>query len=284
MQTAHAIADFAYTFPFEFKKWKEESNSIISLSIKDENKLLEFCGVLDGKNIKFVKFFEPDVNEYTAICIEATEESRNLCKKFPLAGKRFLTEKDKLIHDMSKTFQFETQSVLEHGKSVWKYFEQIHKCLLTGETNGNLKIPQIFLDFAVHLTTNLHPLDIIKQYCIFHDCGKPYCLEYDSEGKKHFTDHANVSYQAYKKVFTDDPNTEIISRLIQNDMDIHLLKDSGVEDFLKKDKNDIITHLVVGLSELLSNAQMFGGYDSTSFKIKYKSLEQRAKKILKTYE
>jgi hypothetical protein len=57
------------------------------------------------------------------------------------------------------------------------------------------------------------------------------------------------------------------------------LKDADVETFMQKPIKDICTHLIVGLAELLSNAQMFGGYESTSFKIKLKSLTQRTKKI-----
>lgn len=42
-----------------------------------------------------------------------------------------------------------------------------------------------------------------------------------------------------------------------------------------------ITLLITGLSEIHSNAKMFGGTDSTSFKIKLKSITQRGKQIFK---
>jgi hypothetical protein len=38
--------------------------------------------------------------------------------------------------------------------------------------------------------------------------------------------------------------------------------------------------LLTGLCELHSNAQMFGGIDSTSFKIKFKQLERLGKKVI----
>jgi hypothetical protein len=61
-------------------------------------------------------------------------------------------------------------------------------------------------------------------------------------------------------------------------MDIHLLKAGGVEEFAKKPH--ALTLLLTGLAEVHSNANMFGGIESTSFKIKYKSICQRGKQIL----
>ena len=61
-------------------------------------------------------------------------------------------------------------------------------------------------------------------------------------------------------------------------MDIHLLKSDGVESFSKHPY--ALTLLIVGLSEIHSNSQMFGGIGSTSFKIKLKSITQRGKQII----
>jgi hypothetical protein len=61
-------------------------------------------------------------------------------------------------------------------------------------------------------------------------------------------------------------------------MIIHTLKDVGVENF-SKNKN-CTTHLVVGLAEIYANSKMFGGFESESFKIKFKQLERRGKAIL----
>jgi hypothetical protein len=61
-------------------------------------------------------------------------------------------------------------------------------------------------------------------------------------------------------------------------MDIHLLKSTGVDEFCKNPF--AMTLLLTGLAEVHSNAQMFGGLDSTSFKIKFKSINQRGKQIL----
>jgi len=61
-------------------------------------------------------------------------------------------------------------------------------------------------------------------------------------------------------------------------MDIHTLKSEGVDEFCKNPY--ALTLLLTGLAEIHSNAAMFGGMDSTSFKIKWKCLNQRSKQII----
>lgn len=87
VQSCHSIADFADQFPTEFKKWKEDSNSIISLSAKSEQHLL----VLFDKFSQLtpcVKFFEPDVNAYTSITLLGTPEVRKKLSHLSLIGKK----------------------------------------------------------------------------------------------------------------------------------------------------------------------------------------------------
>jgi hypothetical protein len=61
-------------------------------------------------------------------------------------------------------------------------------------------------------------------------------------------------------------------------MKIHLLSSDGVEEFCKNP--NVITLLIVGLCEVHSNSKMFGGFESESFKIKMKKINQRGKKII----
>ena len=96
----------------------------------------------------------------------------------------------------------------------------------------------------------------------------------DDEGKRHFPNHAEVSYNTYLQLF----GNEQVAQLIRMDMDIHLLKSEQIEEFAKRP--EAITLLLTGLAEVHSNAAMFGGIESTSFKIKYKQIEKRGKQIL----
>ena len=107
-----------------------------------------------------------------------------------------------------------------------------------------------------------------------HDCGKPFCITINEDGRRHFPNHAEVSYQTFSQLYNDP----IAAELIRRDMDIHLLKADGVDDFCNSPM--AITSLIVGIAEIHSNASMFGGIGSTSFKIKNKSISQRGKQII----
>jgi peptidyl-tRNA hydrolase len=86
VQSNHSIADFAYEFPHTFKKWKLESNSIICLSVKNEEELLKLYEKF-SKLTQCSKFFEPDINGWTSICLYGTPEIRKSLSHLPLTLK-----------------------------------------------------------------------------------------------------------------------------------------------------------------------------------------------------
>ena len=86
MQSAHAIAEFAAEHTQTFKEWKKQSNSIICLSVKDEESLLKLFEKLDKKTA-CSSFYEPDVNAFTAICVYGTSEIRKSLSHLPLVLK-----------------------------------------------------------------------------------------------------------------------------------------------------------------------------------------------------
>lgn len=86
VQTAHSIADFAHQHPQYFNEWKEKSNSIISLSVDSEEKLIKYYDKL-SKITPCSIFFEPDVNQYTSICVYGTPEVRKKLSHLPLSLK-----------------------------------------------------------------------------------------------------------------------------------------------------------------------------------------------------
>ena len=165
-------------------------------------------------------------------------------------------------------------SILDHGNMVHDYFMDLISYLNNEPTQFDWRMPSWIDDNKKFLLDNLMPMDILKQYQIYHDIGKPYCLTIDGEGKRHFPDHANVSYQIWINLDGD----EVIGNLIKSDMDIHLLKSEELENF--SNRPEAISLLLTGLSEVHANASLFGGIQSTSFKIKLKHIDKRGKQIL----
>ena len=136
------------------------------------------------------------------------------------------------------------------------------------------KIPEWIYAEKDLILKSLPDRKTLKLYTIMHDCGKPLCLEIDQEGRRHFPNHAKISYEVFTKFY----QAPIAAELILHDMDIHTLKAEGVEEFCKN--HYAIPLLLSGVAEIHSNAKMFGGMDSTSFKIKWKCISQRGKQIM----
>lgn len=170
---------------------------------------------------------------------------------------------------MASTKQTETQSVLEHGLSVWNYTKKILNKDLVG-----FKIPNWLVLNYDNILNNIHDEDIIKAYNIFHDCGKPKCHIVDDHGKSHFPNHAEVS----KEVWNSHFDNETVGNLIGLDM---LLHTATADEIVGMNLNikDSMTLLITALAEIHSNAEMFGGIESDSFKIKWKKLDRRGKML-----
>ena len=177
---------------------------------------------------------------------------------------------------MRECEQTKGQSVLDHGISVKNYLFDLLDHLRNGTPlKYEWKLPDWIYSERDFILSNIVDDETLSLYTKFHDIGKPFCTEIDTEGKRHFPNHAQVSYEVFKSIFSNKTAAE----LILHDMDIHLLKAEGVEEFCKNPY--AITLLISGLSEINSNAQMFGGIDSINFKIKIKNITQRGKQIIK---
>lgn len=169
--------------------------------------------------------------------------------------------------------QTEYQSVYQHGVSVRDHILKLIDFLEDGLIPDNWKIPDWFIKYRNQIKKHLLPIHIIEQYAVFHDCGKPYCLIFDQNGKRHFPDHPSVSY----KTWINAGGTEQIAKLILWDMRIHTMKADEIDEFVLHP--EAITLLIAGLAEVHSNAKMFGGIESESFKIKYNQINRRGKVI-----
>lgn len=169
--------------------------------------------------------------------------------------------------------QTNSQSVYQHGLSVRDHIFELISFLETGRINGDWKLPSWMHEHREHILNALLPKDIIEEYAVFHDCGKPFCLSIDSDGKRHFPNHAEVSYQTWLKT----TGNEQVAKLIRMDMIIHTMKAADIPEFIKHP--EAITLLIAGLAEVHSNAKMFGGLESDSFKIKWNQINKRGKAI-----
>lgn len=175
---------------------------------------------------------------------------------------------------MKNYYQFNNLSVLGHGLAVKRKASRLVK----GDFEG-FTLPDWFKDNFQSISECIYDWKVIKRYAIWHDCGKPYCRTVDPEGKQHFDSHAEKSKETFLKV----SQNQVIADLIGNDMVLHTIKANELDTMLKSGKlsrPDGFTLLVVAFAELHANAEMFGGTESVSFKIKYKQLDKRGKQIL----
>lgn len=169
---------------------------------------------------------------------------------------------------MQQCRQNEHQTIHQHGLAVAKKY----KDLISGRHSG-WRLPEWFSQYEIRLKADQPDESAMELYHEFHDVGKPFCIQIDGEGKQHFPNHAEISASIWRVHFGDG----LIANLIQHDMDLHLLKPSTFETFKRYDLAPAL--LLTALSELHANAQMFGGIESTSFKIKFKNLSKIGDRI-----
>jgi hypothetical protein len=166
------------------------------------------------------------------------------------------------------------QTILQHGLSVWNKFTQLIQYLeSSNEEEYQHPLPKWTIEYKhIFLPIIKRNLSDIKNYLIYHDCGKPFCLKTDENGR-HFTNHAEISKQTFLK-YSDN---QIIADLIGKDMLCHLTKAKDYTSIVHDEHIEIL--LCSALAELHSNAIMFGGFDSDSFKIKFKNLNKLGSRI-----
>lgn len=90
VQSAHAVADFAHQQPEAFRRWKQESNSIICLAADDEERLKrEYARAVKLVGDAVTYFTEPDVDDqWTAVAFYADAQTRRKFKHLSVAGRR----------------------------------------------------------------------------------------------------------------------------------------------------------------------------------------------------
>jgi len=160
-------------------------------------------------------------------------------------------------------------NMLQHGQAV---HEQYLK-LLQELNEGTVECKEL-RDLYAKFGPNLPPPEVLKKYHVYHDCGKHLALVIEN-GKRHFPNHAEVSAKQYATIFPDDGFTK---QLIAMDMDFHLHRG---DDLLRTCRSPFAPILYfTAWAEVNANAEMFGGRNSESYKIKRSRLIQAGKKLL----
>lgn len=281
-QAIHGAIEFANEFKKEHQEWFTNSNSIITLSAKNERELWQFSERLEEKNIKHSRFFEPDIGyALTSIAIVPGLGVKKLCSNFPLACKNNTQAQERLnktfdiIDAMNICHQSDTTNVLEHGISVRDYmFELIGYLRCNNSLSKNWKLPQWIHKYKKELCDSLLDNYTLNKALIFHDLGKPSSFIIDEYGKSHFMDHANKSADIWLTI-SDDIKIETI---IRADMDIHKLSAVGIDEFLLKYKTNAVSLLLIGLSAIHSNNESLD-LNNIHFKIKWKHIDRRGNAI-----
>lgn len=183
---------------------------------------------------------------------------------------------------MAECMQSEHMNVLEHGHAVSSAFEQLLAVLEgVADLPKGWRIPSWLTPGSAacaHLLRRLAPRDVLRNYQVWHDCGKPYCIQLDEQGRRHFPGHANHSARIWRAL----GNHEREARLMAQDMDAHLLRAEDLVEFASRE--DAASLWMTALAEVHANAEMFGGWDSTSFKAKVKHLGRRGKALVALWE
>jgi hypothetical protein len=164
-------------------------------------------------------------------------------------------------------------TVVTHCRDTRQAFDALH-ARLAGRGTWHLPVPAWFETYAPELL-NLasQNASVMAQYLGDHDCGKPFCLVYDTDRRPHFPGHSEAS----AAIWLEMGGSERVGRLIRQDMDLHTLKAEEVEAFASREDAGLL--LLAGVASLHANAKDFGGSESDSFKIKMKRLTARGQKI-----
>jgi hypothetical protein len=190
---------------------------------------------------------------------------------------------DELDDAMRGCEQAPGHSVWDHGAAVWACLQELiaHMKGDSPVPEGRWRLPDWVADYKAELLANLHHEGRLGFYTQYHDCGKPYCLTVDDTGRRHFPHHVEASCYVWACLGGND----VVRHLIGNDMVLHTASAEDIADKLASrwSCEDSVTLLLVALAEIHANCTMFGGIASTSFKMKWKTLDRRGRQVCKRW-
>lgn len=176
------------------------------------------------------------------------------------------------------------QTIWEHGLSVKSYSWDLINYIKYGiPLKYKWRLPDWIETEKKYLKKHLNRFSkqTIDMYTLYHDCGKPFYQEYINNPRITFhgekPGHSEVSSIYFRSVF-GYYSKHHISELIRYDMKIHTMKTEDINWMIKR--QEMILWIIVGLAEVHSNAELFGGMESTSFKIKWKQVARRGCQLI----
>lgn len=305
-QSAHAVADFCLANPAQARSWDNEGGWLINLSVPTERDLFELYHQLlphveagDPATSAISIFREPDLAlEMTAIAVLGTPSVIEQLAGLPLA----LSTLDPQANDLARTReralrslsekmencnQSPGQTILAHGWSVREHFFTLLDHLnddINLHQSTSWRLPAWIDDYADNLRADIDPY-LADRYTIIHDCGKPFAMSTDDSGNQHFAGHAKISAETWTKfsaITGPGADDRAIIDMIASDMDFHTIgsptgPDTTFVEFVANPH--AATLMLAGLAALHANAAIFGGVDSTSFKIKFKRINKRGRAV-----
>lgn len=162
-------------------------------------------------------------------------------------------------------------SIFHHGIDVACRYKDLHEWFQDHKTRRPMHawdLPTATIEHLDDLWTYARDPHRTRAYHVYHDCGKPFTLMIDEQGRRRFPNHAEVSARIFRQIFPDDEEN---APLVEQDMLCHTLKGEAADKFARSP--DAPTLIFTAWAELHSNAErVFGGLESVSFKIKQKKL------------
>jgi hypothetical protein len=207
---------------------------------------------------------------WSAIC-----EKREADKIVPLTARERERALRTSVEASEGCEQTSGQNMVEHGLSVRNTYIR----LLGGDVEG-FRLPAWWAEWLEKSSMALSEhAYAIERYQVLHDCGKYLVRTVSDDGRVSYPGHAGASAGEFERLYAGSamlPETfNLIRALIVSDMVFHT---GTVEDIAALSETVRTILLVTSLCELHSNAAMFGGIESDSFKIKWKRWEKLARR------
>lgn len=182
----------------------------------------------------------------------------------------FAQTHDELIAQMKCCEQAPGLNMLQHGQLVHDEYKKLITAL-----NANDIQYAVLAPLYERFKRSLPPAEVLERYHVYHDCGKHLALIIGEDGKRRYPNHAEISAKQFSIIFPDDGFS---AQLIRMDMDFHIMRGEDLEKLCRSPFAPIL--YFTAWAEINANAEMFGGKESESYKIKRSRLIQAGKKLL----